>query len=286
MIRLDGAGRSFGRSIALARVDLAVRSGERVALVGPSGAGKTTLFRVLNLSIRLDRGSYALDGLATAGVRGRPLRAARSRVATIHQHHDVVGRLSVLKNILAGRLGRWNGARAARIFLAPPESLIEEARAVADRVGLRQKLFQRTDRLSGGERQRVAIARAIFQDARLILADEPVASLDPSRAEEILSLLVASSKQDGRTLIVSIHQPALAKRWFERVVGLKEGLVAFDLPAREVGDERLSILFAGVEDRDVRDVRDARDVRNTRDLRDLEEHEQKIARPACRPTDV
>lgn len=271
MIRLGGAGRSFGRSIALDRIDLVVRRGERIALIGPSGAGKTTLFRVLNLSIRLDHGSYDLEGAPAARLHGRPLRTARSKIATIHQHHDVVGRLSVLKNILAGRLGRWSGARAARIFLIPPESIVEEARAVADRVGLGKMLFQRTDRLSGGERQRVAIARAIFQDARLILADEPVASLDPARAEEILALLVTASKQDGRTLIVSLHQPALAKRWFERVVGLREGRVAFDIPSGDMNEGRLAGLFSG---------------ERIDGIEETGEEEIRVARPACRPTDV
>lgn len=271
MIRLSKAGRSFGGSIALDRIDLAARPGERIALVGPSGAGKTTLFRILNLSIRPDRGEYAFEGRATAHLRGRDLRAARTRIATIHQHHDVVGRLSVLKNILAGRLGQWSGAQSARTFVSPRAELIDEARAVADRVGMGGMLYQRADRLSGGERQRVAIARAIYQDARLILADEPVASVDPARAEEILALLVESARADERTLLVSLHQPTLARRWFQRIVAMRAGRIAFDLSADQVDDDLLSSLFRGA---------------TVGDADEVDEEGRRIHRPACRPTDV
>ncbi len=271
MIQLSQVGRSFGGAVVLDQVDLAVRAGERVALVGPSGSGKTTLFRILNLSIRPDRGAYLLDGGDVARLRGRDLRIARTRIATIHQHHDVVERLSVCKNILAGRLGQWSTVRSTRAFLFPRAGLVEEAREVAGRVGLERRLFQRSDRLSGGERQRVAIARAIFQDARWILADEPVASLDPVRAAEILELLVSFAARDRRTLLVSLHQPALARQWFERIVGLRAGRVAFDLPAGQVEDELLSELFGD----------DATEAGT-----ELAEGGRRISRPACRPTDV
>ena len=243
MIRLAGVTRSLGTTAALRGVDLVVNSGERVAVVGPSGAGKTTLFRIVNLSLRPDGGTYELDGADAARLRGETLRAARTRIATIHQQHDVVGRLSVLKNVLAGKLGTWNWMRATRAWVWPSKEDVAAAHAVCERVGIGGKLLERADRLSGGQQQRVAIARALFQDAQLVLADEPVASVDPALAEEIVGLLVRSATEDGRTLLVNLHQPDLVRRHFTRVVGIREGRVAFDLPVARFEDSLLETFF-------------------------------------------
>jgi len=243
LIRLSGVTRTLGSTRALRGVSIDVAAGERIAVVGPSGAGKTTLLRVLNLGLRPDGGAYELDGADTRTLRGAALRRARTRIATIHQQHDVVGRLSVLKNVLAGRLGSWSWTRATRAWIWPSAADVEAAHAVAARVGIGDKLFQRADRLSGGQQQRVAIARALFQDARLLLADEPVASVDPALAEEIVALLVRSAEEDGRTLIVNLHQPDLVRRHFRRVVGVRGGAVAFDLPVARVDDALLGSFF-------------------------------------------
>jgi phosphonate transport system ATP-binding protein len=248
VIKLAGVARTLATTPALRGVDLAVASGERVAVVGPSGAGKTTLFRVLNLGLRPDEGTYEFDGRDSRTLRGAALREARTRIATIHQQHDVVGRLTVMKNILAGRLGRWSFARATRAWIFPTQQDVDEAAAVAARVGLSAKLLHRADRLSGGQQQRVAIARALFQDARLVLADEPVASVDPALADEIVALLVRSAAEDGRTLLVNLHQAELVRRHFRRVVGIREGRVAFDLPTERVDDALLASSFSREDD--------------------------------------
>jgi phosphonate transport system ATP-binding protein len=266
MILLSGVTRTLGSTPALRGVDLRVAPGERVAVVGPSGAGKTTLFRVLNLGLRPDGGTYSLEGSDTSALRGGDLRAARTRIATIHQQHDVVGRLSVLKNILAGRLGAWSWTRSTRAWLWPSRDDVEAAAAVAARVGLGDKLFERADRLSGGQQQRVAIARAVFQDARLVLADEPVASVDPALAEEIVALLVRSAVEDGRTLLVNLHQPELVRRHFPRVVGIRDGRVAFDLPTADVDDALLAQFFT-----------------RTAAPEGEPPHEPRAGPPACRP---
>jgi phosphonate transport system ATP-binding protein len=236
--------RALGTAQVLRGIDFRVGAGERVAVVGPSGAGKTTLFRVLNLGLRPDAGTFELDGRDTRTFAGDDLRAARTRIATIHQQHDVVGRLSVLKNVLAGRLGSWTWRQATRAWLWPAEADVAAAHAVCVRVGIGDKLFQRADRLSGGQQQRVAIARALFQDARLVLADEPVASVDPALAEEIVSLLVRSAAEDGRTLLVNLHQPDLVRRHFARVVGVKDGRIAFDVPTAQMDETMLAGFFA------------------------------------------
>jgi phosphonate transport system ATP-binding protein len=266
LIRLADARRSLGAAPILRGIDLVVGRGERVAVVGPSGAGKTTLFRILNLGLRPDGGAYSFDGRDAATLLGDDLRAARTGIATIHQQHDVVGRLSVLKNVLAGRLGAWSWARATRAWLLPSATDVEEARAVCARVGIEDHLFKRADRLSGGQQQRVAIARALFQDARLVLADEPVASVDPALAEEITSLLVRSAEEDGRTLLVNLHQPELVRRHFPRVVGVKDGRVAFDLPTARMDDALLAEFFVARPS-----------------SADEPTGEKPVPRPACRP---
>lgn len=274
MISLTDVTRSLGGNPALRGVRLEVAAGERIALVGPSGAGKTTLFRVLNLTLRPDGGRYLLDGRDTAELRGPERRAARTRIATIHQQHDIVGRMTVLDNVLAGRLGRWSAWETLRGRIFPRQADVDEAAEVLRRVGMLDRALQRADRLSGGQQQRVAIARALFQDARLLLADEPVASVDPGLQEGILRLLAEAAERDGRTLLVNLHHPQLARRWFRRIVALREGRVAFDVPSAEADDARLAELF------------DVGGPQAEAPSDPPPPGEPRVTRPACRPTDV
>lgn len=245
MIELRHLDVALGGRPVLRSLDLAVAKGERVALLGPSGAGKTTLFRVLNLGLLPDAGSYHLDGVDGATLHGRARRLARAGIATVHQRQDLVGRLDVLRNILAGRLGAWGLWRSLRQYTWPRHTDVAAVERILARVGIPEKLHERADRLSGGQQQRAAIARALFQDARLVLADEPVSAVDPGLAEDIVGLLCSTCAEDGRTLVASLHQPHLARRFFPRIVGLAAGRIVFDLPAAEVDDARLEGLFAG-----------------------------------------
>ena len=162
---------------ALQAIDLHLAAGERVAVIGPSGAGKTTLFRMLNCTLRPSSGTLTIGGVDSTRLYGKRLRHLRCRIGTIYQQHNLVPRLRVMHNVLAGHLGHWSTLRALISLLRPLE--LGTAMTALQQVGLAEKIFQRTDHLSGGEQQRVAIARTLVQDPEVILADEPVASLDP-----------------------------------------------------------------------------------------------------------
>ena len=216
-----------------------VDKGESVCLIGPSGSGKTTLLHMLAGVVLPDCGSVRIEGRDIADVRrGRELSQI---VGVIHQQFDLVPHLSVVHNVLAGRLGQWSLFRSLVSLVSPRERHLAES-ALA-RVGLSEKLYERTSRLSGGEQQRVAIARILVQNPRVIVADEPVSSLDPARAQDVLALLTGIAREDGKTLIASVHSTDLATRYFGRVVGLRNGSVQFDLPARSVTGDMLDSLY-------------------------------------------
>jgi phosphonate transport system ATP-binding protein len=220
-------------------VSLTVPAGQTVALVGPSGAGKTTLLRALAGQVRPTGGSVLLAGHDLARLPGR--RELPRLVGLLPQRLDLVPQLSVRHNVQAGALGRWGLARSLAALLLPLEH--PPAREAVRRVGLRERSAARVADLSGGEQQRVALARLLVQDPRTLLADEPVSSLDPARADQLLGLLCGLAGQDGRTLVASLHAPDLARRHFDRVVGLRAGRVVFDLPPARVTAEVLEALY-------------------------------------------
>lgn len=205
-------------------------AGERVAVVGASGAGKSTLLGVLNGSVRPSAGEVHVLGTDPAALRGRELRRLRARTGTIHQDLELPGALRVVHNVNAGRLGSWSAARAAWSLVQPQDTA--EVRRALDRVGLGDRMYERTDRLSGGQRQRVALARVLLQQPELVLADEPASALDPALADLALELLGELATARGGALLACLHDPALALRHCDRVVGLADGRVVLDAPAR------------------------------------------------------
>ena len=229
---LRGVGVRYGAAWALREVDLDVEAGQRVALVGPSGAGKSTLLSLLNGSVPPTTGSVRVLGSDPASLRPRELRGLRRRVGTVHQQLHLVGPLRVVHNVNAGRLGEWPLAKAAWSLVSPQE--VDTVSGALERVGIPGKLYERVDRLSGGEQQRVALARVLVQRPEAILGDEPIASLDPARAGEIMDLLRDLAVELGTTLVVSLHAIELALSHCERVIGLRDGRVVFDLPPAEV----------------------------------------------------
>lgn len=241
VVSLRGVGVVYGAHPALAGIDLEVRAGERVALVGPSGAGKTTVLNLCTASVAPTTGSVSVLGHDLGAVSPAELRALRRRIGAVYQRLHLVGPLRVVHNVNAGHLGSWSTTRALRSLVRPVEVAV--ARDALTRVGIADKLYERTDRLSGGEQQRVALARVLVQRPDLILADEAVASLDPARAEEVMDLLGAVVAGGTRTLLVSLHDFELARRSCDRVVGLRAGSVLFDLPADRVTDDLGAALY-------------------------------------------
>ena len=236
-----GITKSFGGPRpAVEDVDLTVHDHEFVAVLGPSGAGKTTLFRCVTGLLVPDRGTVTIGGDDLAALRGR----ARRRIAVVFQQFNLVSRLSALDNVLAGRLGHvpaWRGW--LRRFTRADRLLALEC---LDRVGLLDHATQRVDRLSGGQQQRVAIARALAQQPDLIVADEPVASLDPSASRGVLELLRDIARAEGVGVLCSLHQVPYARTYADRVIGLSHGRVLFDAPTARFDQLAFDRLYGGV----------------------------------------
>ncbi|CAN7296753.1 phosphonate ABC transporter ATP-binding protein [Rhizobacter sp. LjRoot28] len=228
---------------ALEAVDLSVGAGEQVALIGPSGAGKTTLLRMAAASLRPTEGAVQVLGDDPWRLSAAALRRLRTRIGLVHQTPPIPPRLRVVTAVLAGRLGQWSAGRALRSLLYPSD--IDGAREALARLDLGDRLFERCDRLSGGQLQRVAVARVLYQRPDLLLADEPVSSLDPTSADLVASQLLAQSRATGATLMASLHAVDLALKWFPRVVGVRDGAVLFDAPASAVTPAMLQALYGG-----------------------------------------
>lgn len=226
---------------ALDDVTLAFSPGEQVAVIGPSGAGKSTLLATLACAMRPAAGSVRVLGIDPWALPGTELHALRRRLFLAPQLPPLPPRQRVVHAVLAGRLPRWSVWEALCSLVYPRDA--EIARAALARFRLEDKLFLRCDKLSGGERQRVALARLMASDAGLLLLDEPVSSLDPALALNALEVLQTEAAARGATLVVSLHAVDLALARFDRLVGLKAGRVAFDLPRIQVSDELLADLY-------------------------------------------
>jgi phosphonate transport system ATP-binding protein len=246
-LRFEGVGvvHANGRR-ALDRVTLSAAGGERLALIGPSGAGKTTFLRVAAAALRPGEGQVAVLDTDPWAVRPGALKALRARIGFVHQAPPIPPRLRIVTAVLAGRLGQWGLMKSLRSWLMPGD--VAGARDALARVGLAERVFDRCDQLSGGQLQRVAVARTLYQSPRLLLVDEPVSALDSTTADAVLRELVDYSAAAGATFIASLHAVDLALRWFPRIVGVRGGQVMFDLPAAEVTPERLLALYAADDD--------------------------------------
>ncbi|HSO07200.1 MAG TPA: phosphonate ABC transporter ATP-binding protein [Pelomicrobium sp.] len=226
-------------------INLRVGADGITAVIGPSGTGKSTLIRCINRLVNPTSGQILLKGVDLAKVRGRDLRAARRRIGMVFQEYNLVERLTVMENVLSGRLGYVSPWKAwLRRF---PDEDIAAAFELLEIVGLKDYANQRADSLSGGQRQRVGIARAVMQRPEILLADEPTSSLDPKTSVEIMELLADLVTSRRIPVILNIHNVALAKRFAKHMIGMADGLVVFEGPPSALTDEHLKTIYGGEE---------------------------------------
>ena len=248
MLVLEGVSRRFGAKSAVADVSLAVAPGSFVGVIGRSGAGKSTLLRMVNRLVDPTAGSIRFGSLDVGALRGRDLRAWRARCAMIFQQFNLVGRLDVLTNVLTGRLNRVPTARSVLRLWSEEDKAI--ALAALEQFDIASLAGQRAESLSGGQQQRVAIARALVQEPEIILADEPIASLDPRNTRVVMDALLRINKHYGITILVNLHSLEVARTYCDRLVGMANGRVAFDDVPEALTDGAASDLY-GIEAEDV-----------------------------------
>lgn len=226
MLSVQGVSVTYPNGVvALQETTISIRKGELLVLLGPSGAGKSTLLRCLNGLVRPTHGQVRSDDLGPILQSARTLQRHRARTGMVFQQHHLIGTQTALRNVLMGRVARHG---LLRTLIPLPRTDREIALHALDRVGLLDRALERADRLSGGQQQRVGIARAMAQTPDVILADEPVASLDPATAERVLGDLCRICREDGITAVVSLHQLELAKAFADRILGLSQGRVVFE----------------------------------------------------------
>ena len=230
---------------ALKNVDLEIPKGQVLALIGPSGAGKSTLIRCINRLVEPTSGSVLLDGTEITKLGSSGLRKARRTMGMIFQEYALVERLTVMENVLSGRLGYVGFWRS--LLRKYPQSDVDEAYRLLDRVGLVEMADKRADELSGGQRQRVGIARALIQNPALLLVDEPTASLDPKTSRQIMRLICELCEERGLAAVINIHDVALAQMFVQRIVGLTLGELQFDGTPDDMSENVLTRIY-GEED--------------------------------------
>lgn len=246
MLRLDGLVKQYPTGdLALKGVNLDVPKGQVMALIGPSGAGKSTLIRCVNRLVEPSSGQVFLGGEEITGIGKGALRRARRRMGMIFQEYALVERLSVMENVLSGRLGYVSFWRS--YFRKFPQSDIDEAFRLLERVGLDEMVDKRADELSGGQRQRVGICRALIQDPQLLLVDEPTASLDPKTSRQIMRLICELCEERDLAAVINIHDVMLAQMFAQRIVGLRLGEIVYDGPPDGLTSDVLTEIY-GEED--------------------------------------
>ncbi|WP_339514770.1 phosphonate ABC transporter ATP-binding protein [Pseudomonas sp. RL_15y_Pfl2_60] len=243
MIRVSRLTKHYGGNQVLRGIDLHIGAGEFVVVLGQSGAGKSTFLRCMNRLAKADGGELQVAGINA--LLARDERALRCQVAMIFQHHNVVPRLSVLKNVLTGRLA--SVSTLASVLQLFSRADVELARQCLLRVGLAHKADERTDSLSGGQMQRVGIARALAQQPKVILADEPVASLDPKTARLVMQYLHDASRELGITVVCNLHQVEFAREFADRIVGLAHGRLVYDGDASGLDEATLQRIYPDAE---------------------------------------
>ena len=231
-LKIENLSKSFGDNTVITDLSATFETGEMVGIIGRSGAGKSTLLRLINLMEKNDSGDISWDGVSVTAFRGANLRLWRARCAMIFQDYGIVDRLDVLTNVLAGRLSSTGFARSLlKTFKAE-----DRAQAILElnKLGMAETALQRAGTLSGGQKQRVAIARAMMQNPSILLADEPVSSLDPANSAYVIDALKRINRDRQMTVLMNIHDVDIAKAACERIIGLAKGRIVFDGPPSEL----------------------------------------------------
>ncbi|MCL4247090.1 MAG: phosphonate ABC transporter ATP-binding protein [Anaerolineae bacterium] len=227
--------------VAIDNLSLEVPEGQFVSIIGLSGSGKSTLLRCINRLIEPTKGRIVWNGLDITAASDDELRGIRRRIGMIFQQFNLVKRSSVLTNVMSGRLGYMNPLYSVVNYI--PSSEKERALAALERVGIADKAYNSASALSGGQQQRVGIARALMQDPEMMLADEPVASLDPATSHSVMKYLELLNKEDGITILCSLHFLSLARAYADRVIALKDGKLEFDGLPRDIDNDRFRAIY-------------------------------------------
>ena len=242
MIIFDNVSKTYPNGVkGLSHIDLTINDGEFVSIIGLSGAGKSTLLRSINRLNDVTEGEITIDGVSLTKAGKKELRKIRRRIGMISQQFNLVKRSTVQKNVLSGRLGYYSTWKSILGLFSKED--YERTKDALERVDLQDKLHSRCDELSGGQQQRVSIARTLVQQADIILADEPVASLDPVTTQKIMKDLQNINTTLGKTVIVNIHSVELARSFSTRIIALKAGEIVFDGAPEELTDERLIAIY-------------------------------------------
>lgn len=242
LLEVEALTKRYGNdTVALDQITFAVQPGEFVAIIGPSGAGKSTLLRCVNQLVTVSSGDVRFDGVSIPRLRGQALRRQRTQIGMIFQHYNLVSRLSVIENVLHGRLG-YKGSLAG-MFGIYSEDEKRDALRIIESVGLEEQCYKRCDQLSGGQKQRVGIARALVQRPKMLLCDEPIASLDPSSAKTIMDTLQSINRTTGITVLVNLHQVDVALRYASRIIGVNRGRIVYDGSPDRLSNEQIHQIY-------------------------------------------
>ncbi|MBV1709695.1 MAG: phosphonate ABC transporter ATP-binding protein [Erysipelothrix sp.] len=242
MIKFEGVVKTYPNGVqALKGVDLSIEQGEFVCIIGLSGAGKSTLLRSINQMHQITGGKLIVDGVDVSTLKGKELRRFRRNIGMVFQSFNLVKRTTVIKNVLAARVADMPLWKSLLGLYAKQDKII--ALEALDQVGILEKAYSRADQLSGGQQQRVALARTVAQQPKIILADEPVASLDPVTSQQVMNDFVKINKALNITVIANMHHVDIALKYAQRIIGVKEGKIVFDGPSLEVTNDILKEIY-------------------------------------------
>lgn len=253
LLEFRNVSKKYGRdTTALSDVSFSVEAGAFVSVIGPSGAGKSTLLRCINRMVDASRGEIVFDGINTQSLKKRDLRKLRTKIGMIFQHYNLVNRLSVIENVLHGRLG-YKSTIAGVLGLYKEEEK-RQAFELLSVLGLEEQVYKRCDQLSGGQKQRVGIARALIQNPKMLLCDEPIASLDPNASKVIMEHLKDISSTMGITVLINLHQVEVALKYSDQVIGLNGGRVVYDGSPEHITHQEIRRIYGSRSEDDIVDL--------------------------------